>query len=476
MMRRFIINLLVLIILTNTAQAQKQNVDVLIKSGSLIDVRTGNVLTKKLIATRGKTIVGVFDESQVRNFQAKTVIDAKGKYIIPGLWDMHVHFGGGDTLIDENKALLPLYIAHGITAIRDAAADLSPSVLAWRDQIAKGTLEGPTLFTSGPKLEGYKSSWVGDIEVSTPAEVDKMLDSLQGLKVDFVKITDNAIKPDIYLYILQEAKKRGMKTSGHVPFALTMDEVTSAGLGSVEHLSYLLKAGSSRDKEVADKVRAGTLTARVASPMVTQSFDEATAMAVYGRMAQRGTIVVPTLTISRTIAFLDQDNHQRDTYLSYIGQGLKNTYAWRVNRVANDGPDAIAERHALYEKTSALLPLLHKAGVTIMAGTDAGFLNSYVYPGLGLHHELGYFVKAGLTPLQALQSAILPGPAFLGKTALYGDIAAGKSADIVLLDQNPLQSIEATQAINTVILRGTVYTRKALDGLLAEAKKKASTR
>lgn len=111
-----------------------------------------------------------------------------------------------------------------------------------------------------------------------------------------------------------------------------------------------------------------------------------------------------------------------------------------------------------------------------MAGTDAGFLNSYVYPGLGLHQELGYFVKAGLTPLQALQSAILPGPAFLGKTALYGDIAAGKSADIVLLDRNPLETIEATQAINTVILRGTVYSRKALDGLLAEAQNKASTK
>ncbi|GAB4045401.1 amidohydrolase family protein [Spirosoma litoris] len=473
-MRNLLLALLILFVTINIAHAQKQTVDLLIKSGNLIDVKTGNILTKKIIVTRGKTIVGVFDEAQFKNFQAKKTIDASGKYIIPGLWDMHVHFGGGDTLIEENKNLFPLYIAHGITGIRDAAADLSPSVLQWRDQIAKGELMGPTLFTSGPKLEGYKSSWVGDIEVSTNAEVDKMLDSLQGLKVDFVKITDNAIKPDIYLYILQEAKKRGMKTSGHVPFALTMDEVSAAGLGSVEHMSYVLKAGSTRDKEVADKVRAGELTARLASLMVAQSFDEATALAVYGRMAKNGTIVVPTLNISRTVAYLDQDNHQKDSYLQYIGQGLKNTYAWRVSRVAKDGPEAIAERHAVYEKSAALLPLLHKAGVTIMAGTDAGFLNSYVYPGLGLHHELGYFVKAGLTPLQALQSAIIPGPVFLSKTALYGDIAPGKSADIVLLDKNPLDDINATQAINTVILRGTVYDRKALDGLLADAKKKAS--
>ncbi|GAB3947634.1 amidohydrolase family protein [Spirosoma harenae] len=473
-MRNVLLSIMLLIAGSDFSHAQKQTVDVLIKSGNLIDVHSGKVLTKKIVATRGKTIVGVFDEAQEKNFQAKTIVDAKGKYIIPGLWDMHVHFGGGDTLIEENKNLFPLYIAHGITAIRDAAADLSPSVLNWRDQIAKGELSGPTLFTSGPKLEGYKSTWIGDIEVSTNAEVDKMLDSLQGLKVDFVKITDNAIKPDIYLYILQEAKKRGMKTSGHVPFALTMDEVSSAGLGSVEHMSYVLKAGSTRDKEVADKVRTGQLTTRVASPMIAQSFDEATALAVYRRMAKNGTFVVPTLTISRTIAFLDQDNHQKDSYLDYIGQGLKNTYAWRVKRVAKDSPEAIAERHALYEKTSAVLPLLHKSGVTIMAGTDAGFLNSYVYPGLGLHNELELFVKAGLTPLQALQSAIIPGPIFLKKTDLYGDITAGKSADIVLLNKNPLKSIDATQAIHMVILRGTVYDRKALDALLADAKKKAS--
>jgi imidazolonepropionase-like amidohydrolase len=472
-MRKFFLYLAFLYVGANPIIAQKRNVDVLIRSGNLIDIKTGTIQPKKLIAIQNKRILGVFNESQLNDFRAKTTIDASGKYIIPGLWDMHVHFGGGDTLIEENKNLLPLYIAHGITGIRDAAADLSPSVLQWRDQIAKGDLNGPTMFTSGPKLEGYKSSWVGDIEVSTPEEVDKMLDSLQGLRVDFVKITDNTIKPETYLYILQETKKRGMKTSGHVPFALTMDQVSTAGLGSVEHMTYVLKAGSTRDKEVAEKVMAGKLTNRVALPMLLQSFDESTALAVYRRMAKNGTIVVPTLTISQTVAYLDQNNHQNDSYLQYIGQGLKNTYAWRVNRAAQDGPDAIAERHAVYEKSSALLPLLRRAGVTIMAGTDAGFLNSFVYPGLGLHHELQLFVKAGLTPLQALQSAIIPGPAFLGKTDLFGDIAAGKSADIVLLDRNPLQDISATQAINTVILRGAVYDRKALDSLLNEVKKKA---
>lgn len=451
--------------------AQKRQVDLLIKSGSLIDVQTGKVLTNKLIATKGNRIVGVFEASQAKNFQAKQTIDASGKFIIPGLWDMHVHFGGGDTLIEENKNLLPLYVAHGITAVRDAAADLSTHVFRWRDEIAKGQLLGPTLFTSGPKLEGYKSSWIGDVEVNTEAEVNRSLDSLQGLKVDFVKITDNAIKPEIYLYILREAAKRGMKTSGHVPFSLTMDEVSAAGLGSVEHMTYLLKAGSSRDKEVSEKVAAGKLTNRVALPILTQSFNEKVAIGVYQRMAKNSTIVVPTLSISKSTSFLDQDNHQTDDYLKYIGRGLKKTYEWRITRAAQDSPEAIEERHQVYYKLTSLVPLLHKAGVTIMAGTDAGFLNSYVYPGLGLHQELSYYVQAGLTPLQALQSAILPGPKFLQKPD-YGSIAAGKMADILLLNENPLERIEATQNINTVILKGKVFDRKALDSLLSDVERK----
>ena len=111
---------------------------------------------------------------------------------------MHMHFGGGDTLIHENRVLLPLYLAHGVTAVRDAAGDLSSTVLAWRDSVARGLLDGPTIFTSGPKIEGKNSIWPGDTEVETEAGVDSALDNLQRLRVDFVKLTDNALKPELF--------------------------------------------------------------------------------------------------------------------------------------------------------------------------------------------------------------------------------------------------------------------------------------
>ncbi|MBL0742946.1 amidohydrolase family protein [Chryseolinea lacunae] len=449
----------------------KTEVDVLIRSAAIIQVETGRIDYNKTIAVKGDSIVAVVDDSVGVSFEAHHVVDATGKFVIPGLWDMHVHFGGGDTLIQENKDLLPLYVANGITAVRDCAADISPSVLQWRKEIAAGTLQGPTLFTSGPKLEGINSMWIGDLEIDNTEDMNKALDSLQHMQVDFVKITDNTLRPALFLEILKAAKTRGLKTSGHIPFALTMQQVSAAGLGSVEHMTYILKAGSRDEQKISDAVAAGKLTYREALPLLLDSFDEQVANKAYNDMAANGTAVVPTLNISYQTAYLDQTDHQHDDYLKYIGKGLKKTYDWRVERAAKDDAKAIDTRHKIYEKTKTLLPLLQRAGVTIMAGTDAGYLNSFDYPGLALHEELKLFTEAGLTPLEALQTAILHGPAFLQKPR-YGEVVPGKFADMLILNQNPLLDIQATRSIDAVMLKGKLLDRKALDALFEDAAKK----
>jgi len=458
--------LLFLVLLFGCNPSKQTNVDLLIRGAAIIDINTGELLNGKVIAVHADSILSVFDEDDVNKYAASLEFDAAGKFIIPGLWDNHVHFGGGDTLIQENKNLLPLYVAHGITAVRDAAADISPSVLQWRKEIAEGKLFGPTIFTSGPKLEGFQSMWAGDIEISTIEEMNKAIDSLQKMEVDFIKITDNTLKPDLYLEILREAKKRGLRTSAHIPYALTMEQVTSAGLGTVEHGSYLLKASSLTERDFTNQISAGKMTYRDLLPSILERIDETTAMKTYELMARNGTGVVPTLNISYTTSYLDQQDHTHDVYQKYIGKGLLKTYTWRVERAAKDDEKAIALRHTSYEKTKSLLPWLQKAGVKIIAGTDAGYLNSFVYPGIALHQELQLFVEAGLTPLQALQSSILNGPEFLEKSDQFGSIEPGKFADILILDENPLQDITATQKINAVILKGKLIDRNELDALL----------
>jgi len=341
---------------------------------------------------------------------------------MPGLWDTHVHFGGGPALVEENKQLLGLYLAHGITTVRDCAGDLSDTVLDWRDMINQGKLVGPTILASGPKLEGYKPLWKGTIEVGTPEEVSKALDYLQSRSVDFVKITENTMKPEIFLEAVRQARARGMQTSGHLPVQLTLDQVMQAGLGSIEHQSYALRGATPREAELTAQVAAGKLTGREAMRASLESFDEATARATFRRMAAAGMSITPTLVGSQVTAYLDQDDHANDPYLKYIGKGLRKTYEWRVQRAAKDDAAAIAYRHASYEKAASLLPLLQQEGVNIIAGTDAGFLNSFDYPGQGLHDELGIFVKYGLTPQQALQASVINGPRFLGKQERYGAV------------------------------------------------------
>jgi len=446
--------------------------DLALTGVTVVDVASGTLTPGRTLVVTGDRIVAVGDSAA--GFAPARSVDATGRFAMPGLWDMHVHFGGGDALIGENRDLLPLYVAHGITTVRDAAGDLSPSVLEWRSAVAAGTLQGPSIFTSGPKLEGINSVWPGDLEVGSDAEVQAALDKLQAMRVDFVKITENTLTPALYMYGLREATTRGFATSAHVPVAVTLDQASEAGLRSIEHMSYLLRGGSPREAELSAAVAAGTMTAAEATTAMIESFDEATAIQTYQRLAKRGTAVTPTLNGSRILAYLDQDTHAADSYLQYLGAGLKATYEGRVTRAAGDDAAVVARRHERFEKAARLLPLLQKAGVTILAGTDAGFLNSFNYPGIGLHDELEVLVRYGLTPQQALAASVVHGPAFLGKAADYGALAAGKRADILVLDRNPLEDIRATRAIHALVLRGKALDRAALDALLAGAKTRAA--
>jgi len=454
--------------------AEKIAVDLALSQATLIDVAAGTRVRGQTVLLSGDTIVAVVKDADLKRYAPKKRITLPGKYLMPGLWDTHVHFGGGEALIEENRQLLPLYLAHGITSVRDCAGDLSDTVLAWRRQIADGKMAGPTIFASGPKLEGLKPMWKGTLEVGSPAEVGKALDQLQAQHVDFVKITENTMTPETYLAALRQATARGMRTSAHLPGQIPLAQAVEAGLGTVEHQSYLLRASTPREAELAGQAAAGKLTGRDVMRLSLESYDEASARRAFRHMARHGTAVVPTLWGSRITAYLDQESHHADDYLKYIGKGLRASYAWRVERAAQDGLDAIALRHAIFEQSAKLLPLLAQEGVSIIAGTDAGFLNSYNYPGQALHDEIALYVRYGLTPHQALQSAVVNGPRFLGKLDRYGSIASGKAADLLVLDADPLADIRATRAIHMVISRGEVHDRARLDRMLEDTRRKVA--
>ncbi|MBO9696528.1 MAG: amidohydrolase family protein [Sphingopyxis sp.] len=450
--------------------------DTIIRHVTIVDVEGAKTIAGQAVVLQGDDIVAVgVDAVIAKDWRAGRIVEGKGRYLIPGLWDMHVHFGGGPELIEENKALLPLYVANGITTIRDCSGDLPDQVLAWRGEIAKGSLFGPRLLSSGAKIEGIAPVWKGTIEVGSEADVDAALDRLKTRdKVDFVKITDSTLKPELFLYALGRAKALGLRTSGHIPMALTTEQAVDAGISSIEHLDYAYNAGAKDKVAIAADFAAKRIDRAEANRRLDAGFDRGTAMAAYRRFAAKGVAVTPTLNGSRIIAWLDRDDHSKDEGLAYIGPKLRKTYEWRIERAAKADAAAIAARHKQIEDVATILPMLAEAGVPIIAGTDAGFLNSFNYPGFGLHDEIALFVEKGLTPAQALASATRAGPAWFGWLDRYGAVKPGMAADLVLLTKNPLEDIAATRAIDTVVMRGTVQDRAALDRMLADTRAKVA--
>lgn len=261
-------------VISAPALSAPQHGDLLIRHAAIIDVEHARTIPDQAVVTQGGDIVAVGNDAAIaRDWRTTRAVDGINRFLVPGLWDMHVHFGGGPDLIEENKALLPLYIAHGITTIRDCSGDLPDQVLAWRDEIATGKLFGPTLLSSGPKIEGIKPIWKGTIECGSRDNIDAAIKRLKRLRVDFVKVTDSTLDPQLFLYAVSRAKIAGFRTSGHIPMADSVGQAIDAGISSIEHLDYAFKAGAKNEAAIAADFAAGRIDRAEANRRIDAGFD-----------------------------------------------------------------------------------------------------------------------------------------------------------------------------------------------------------
>jgi len=442
---------------------------ILLYNARIININNGNIAENKSILIDKGLIKRIGNFADFKNLiplsQQKNV---ENKYIIPGLWDMHVHIEGED-LIEDNKALFPVYIAYGITTVRDMASDLGVQVLAWREQIKQKQLLGPEIYTAGRKLEGVNSIWKGDLEIANETELRTAMDTLDAYKVDLIKITENTLSGDLFIKSVREAKRRGYKVSGHVPIDVTIKDLAEAGFSSIEHASYLLRLGSNEEKIVQLLARS-SITRAAANQSYTTNFNQDTANKAYAHLAKTFVAVTPTLIGGKQLAYLAENPHTNDPFLQYLTKRFTSKYQWRIDRMANETPEQKQRRKEQYELILKQIPFIQKAGIPILAGSDAAALNTYVYPAQSLHEELVLFQEAGLTPLQILQTATINGAKFMGKMMEKGTIDPEKDADLLILNTNPLKNIKATQDIHAVVNNGQYFDRKALDALLEKAK------
>lgn len=453
--------LLLAIILSSCKNKETKAYDLVIYNAQIIDVENESVSEGQSIFISDGEIVEVRKSIDKEQFVADRLIDTKGKFVMPGLWDNHVHFRGGDTLIEENKDLLPLFLAYGITTVRDAGGDITPSVMKWKDQIANGELDGPRIFSSGPKLDGDKPAWPGSIKVTGEAEVVAALDSLESLEVDYVKTYDGNLSAENYYKIIEETEKRGLKVTGHMPMSADFMKAISLGLDGTEHMYYPLKACS----PVADSLTELGLGYGMIEPLIN-TYDPKLASKVFNKMAKENVYVTPTLYIGKTLSEILEVDHQQDSLLKYIGPGIQKTYQGRVEGAKRAKASGSKMREKMEEISARMIRPMQNAGVKLLAGSDCGAFNSYVYPGESLHGELNALSKAGLSNAQVIKTSIINGPQFLDLSNEYGSIASGKVADILILDKNPLENIDNLKKVNFVIKSGEVYDRERLNTML----------
>ena len=223
-------------------------VDLVLTGLNVVNIETGSVLSGQSIVIADGDILDIRPDNDLSRYHPRETHDHTGHFAIPGLWDMHIHLRGGPELVADNEFMLASYLAYGITGVRDAAGDLADEVSAWRDEISTGQRLGPVLFTSLRKLDGPGRSWPGSIAVSASEDILPALEQLETAGADFIKLYDRSMDPEIYLATLRAAESRGLKTSAHLPLTMPFEDALEAGLDSIEHPMYLLKAAAPDDE------------------------------------------------------------------------------------------------------------------------------------------------------------------------------------------------------------------------------------
>ncbi|HJS98062.1 MAG TPA: amidohydrolase family protein [Terriglobales bacterium] len=445
----------------STAQSQSAPLPIVITHATVINPSTSSVQANQTVVITHDRITSVSSAEDLKPPKNARVIDATGQYLIPGLWDMHVHSAFGDWFPGGRDIILPLFIANGVTGVRDMGGD-TPVLLEWRKEIADGKIIGPRLVISGPMLDGFlpngKLRFPSSIPVTTPASAVAAVDSLKAQGVDFIKV-QSVISHDAYLAAAAEAHKQGLPIVGHVPDKVRIREVVEAGQKSIEHLMGIFE-GCSREEDKFIKGQ-GSLKLLLATQ------DEQKCHSLIKLLAQNQTWQVPTLVWQRGGTFLDQRDLKHQPLDKYVPAYWRDV-TWRrfTDEMMPDLlRDPLALRQEYFAHNLQMVGTLHRGGVPFMAGTDTA-PGVYIMPGFSLHDELANFVESGFTPMESLQTATSNPARFLGIENSFGSVEPGNIADLVLLSANPLEDIRNTRKISMVVANGRLLDRAALDQIL----------
>lgn len=446
---------------------------------TLIDMVDATPKPDMTVIIEGNRITSIGKSASIRPPRGARLIDSTGKFLIPGLWDMHVH-----ALRKERvQYFLRLFVVNGVTGIRDLGTNEEGFAFLnqLREEIADGTRAGPRIIAAGRILDGAKPAVPeNSIPFTNETEARQAVRFLKQSGADFIKIYDG-VPRDSYFAIVDEAKKLNIPFAGHVPAAINSSEAADAGQKSFEHLGNILRSCSTLEPAVINQradlaVKASTkpndysaIPARIAARtnLELETYSEEKCQQLFARFVKNETWQVPTLIVKQRFALIDAGIFGDDPRMKYIP--LAERESWRPENnflLKYRTKEFIEVRKRLYQKELELVGAMHRAKVKFMAGTDIPA--PYTYPGFSLHDELALLVSVGFTPFEALQAATRNPAEYLNLSDKLGSIEKGKLADLVLLEANPLDDIGNTKRITAVVANGRYLSKEAREKMLAD--------
>jgi hypothetical protein len=409
------------------AAPDRSSGSVAITDATVIDVATGGRRTGVIVLTRGDRIAAIGAGIAIPRDASR--VNGKGKFLIPGLWDMHTHHQG------TGAECLDLFVAKGVVGTRDMGGD-ADFILPLRERVSSGAVLGPEIVASGPMLDDAPPGFPYRRRVTNAPEAREAVRDLKRLGVDFIKVHDHTPR-EVFFAIADEAPKVGLSFAGHVPSVVTVEEAADAGIRSIEHLA---------NYRVFDECSTG------------DTYSASDCARLFDKLAAKGVWQTPTMAFFQTIpdvfsgAPLAHAEYASDSLLALTRDNVKLSHL-----------DAkVLDKFRLAGRLSLqAIHDLHARGNRFLAGCDG------LVPGFCLHDELEWLTRAGFSPLEALQTATINPARFLGRGAWQGTVEVGKRADLLVLDADPLLDIRNTTGIAAVIVRGKLVPKPTLDLIIA---------
>ncbi len=440
---------------------EKPKKDLLIKNITIVDVESGELIPNKQVIIRGNIIHSI--ENEINDLSNYSVVQADGKYLIPGLIDSHVHL----FVFTLNEWAFPQFVKYGVTGVRDMLTpmDSMSTIQQWRNEFNSGR-EIPRVLAAGVMVDGGKESPRSQKYIaSNSSQGRQLVKKIKENGFDFVKVYSN-LDNDTYKAIADEAIQLDLEISGHIPLRVSLIESLEARQITNEHMHQILLACTSKEDSIINSLKVFYSKPYIPEEEIeildehilqyAYNYDQTICEEAAKLIAEAGQWQVPTLINERRWYLGLVESQVIDTLLAKIPNYIKES--WMKNRKSKDfkySGDSIYLKKG-WNNYKRVVKILADNNVGFLAGTD--FRAPWIYPGYSLHQEMELFVEAGFTPLQALQTATINPAKYLNLTDSLGTVEKGKLADLIILNENPLEDISNTQKIFRVILNGNTIT------------------